>query len=200
MSYPSLNEVSSSISLISTAKQIFSSKEMSSVSLSGNEEVKSRLKFIGKIPKGVKISTKPLSLQAESMTAKLWRTWYCENRNDTQSFLSETLQRSFDILDQYLVKNAESKIVYDMIRDLNDSIEGISNLKTTYMTDLKFVCNLDVLIESIQNKIQEVYTRHPKLKRPSDEFVKHPEGLKRPSEEPLEDLRLYTPSTSPETD
>lgn len=181
MSVPSLQEVSTSLSLISAAKQIFSLNQMSSVSLNGNEEVKSRLKFIGKIPTNVKISTEPLSLQQESMTAKLLRTWNCDSRSKTQSFLSETLSRSFEILDSLLQKSPESKYVQDLLRDLEASIQGISNLRVTYNTDLKFVCNLDVLIETVQNKIQEVYVHHPFLK-------------------PFSELKLITPSTSPDSD
>ncbi len=41
----------------------------------------------------------------------------------------------------------------NMISDLKSSIEGIENLKNTYITDVKFRCDMDTIIQEINAKL-----------------------------------------------
>jgi hypothetical protein len=60
------------------------------------------------------------------------------------------------------------KIMCDnLILDLKSSREGIENLKKTYSTDLKFVCDLNCLLEFIDANLLELSPRLPILSSPS---------------------------------
>ena len=59
----------------------------------------SRLKFIGKIKKGEKINVKDMAVQPNNVYTKIHRSlMIVDNRNNTLSFILETIQKSFDEL------------------------------------------------------------------------------------------------------
>ena len=64
-----------------------------------------RLKFLGKVNKGEKINVKELTLQSEGYVTALSRSVWCvDNRNNTISFIQNTIQAAFNLI-QLLSKN-----------------------------------------------------------------------------------------------
>lgn len=121
-----------------------------------NETI-SKLKFIGKINKGDKINTRKISVQSDGITTTFLRTFITQdNRQNTLSFIQETMKRSFDLLTIYKTNN---KTKYDNLsRDLLEAISGLDNLKSTYSTDIKFCCDLECIKQDILGKNLENVT------------------------------------------
>tara|TARA_Y100000389_G_scaffold193698_1_gene222755 strand:+ start:2474 stop:2947 length:474 start_codon:yes stop_codon:yes gene_type:complete len=124
--------------------------------MDNHPEIISRLKFIGKLQKGDKINTRKMFVQSEGIITKLVRTLIRQdNRLNTLSFVQETIRRSFDLLEIYH-KSSEMKfqrLYQNMIKDLQDSVNGINNLKNTYCDDIKFCCDMDTLLQLIIAKL-----------------------------------------------
>ena len=48
----------------------------------------------------------------------------------------------------------------NLINDLKNSKNGLSNLKETYSMDIKFTCDLDTLLQTIDAKLSEIESNH----------------------------------------
>jgi len=122
-----------------------------------NKETISRLKFIGKIQIGDKINLKSMYMQTDSLITQLLRTVFQDNRNKTLVFLQDTINKAFEILKCYdkSKKNAEKIMCMNVISDLKGVRQGLKNLKETYNTDIKFCCDIDVLLQMIEAKLSE---------------------------------------------
>lgn len=128
-----------------------------------NEEILSRLKFIGYIEKGEKINVKFVHRQPNNWITKLSRSLlYPDNRSSSLKFLKEVLNRSFEILEKKIEKE-EEYIARNIYRDLVASKEGLLNLKHTYIEDSKFCCDLDVLIETTMARIEKIREENTEL-------------------------------------
>ena len=125
-----------------------------------DKEVISRLKFIGKIQKGEKINVKYMYVQQEGLITKLIRTLINQcNRQNTLNFVRSTIDKTFEIVKKCNVINKEyqQNIFNNIIEDLKNSKNGMINLKETYISDTKFGCDIDTLIQEINNKIIELH-------------------------------------------
>ena len=126
-----------------------------------NEDVDniSRLKFIGKIQKGEKINIKYMFVQQNNLFTKINRSiYYCDNRQNTLSFLTETVKKSFEDLIQH-IKNATTfdiTIANNIVQDFDNCKSGLSNLKDTYNDDLMFCCKIDKIIQDINARLEEI--------------------------------------------
>ena len=121
-----------------------------------NQEIISKLKFIGKIKKGEKVNTRHMYVQQEGLGTSISRTFvYRDNRSNVLSFVQDTIARSFELLVTFERSDAEQdKILYDLlIADLQKSTVGLVNLKMTYVDDTKFCCDMDTLLESIHARL-----------------------------------------------
>ena len=64
-----------------------------------NQEVISKLKFIGKITKGDKINTTYMFVQPEGYYTSISRSFSSyENRNNTYTFVKQVISRTFEML------------------------------------------------------------------------------------------------------
>ena len=122
-----------------------------------NKETISRLKFIGKIQIGDKINLKSMYMQTDSLITQLLRTVFQDNRNKTLVFLQDTINKAFEILKCYdkSKKNSDKIMCMNVISDLKGVRTGLKNLKETYITDVKFCCDIDVLLQLIEAKLSE---------------------------------------------
>jgi hypothetical protein len=123
-----------------------------------DSEVISKLKFIGKIGKGEKINVKNMYVQPDGFLTKISRSFInYDTRDNTFTFISGILKRSFEILSLHLnKKNSRDEIIANhLIKDITDSKTGIENLKETYADDVMFCCKLETLIEEIETKLAE---------------------------------------------
>ena len=130
------------------------------------QDIISKLKFLGRIGKGEKINVKELTLQSEGYVTAVKRTlWNVDNRNNTMSFIQTTIQAGFNLVNS-LNKSQQlgnRQIAKSMIQDILKAKTGISNLKTTYSDDTFFCCGIDTYIESVKARIAELEQTSPDL-------------------------------------
>lgn len=121
-------------------------------------ETQSKLKFIARIKEGDKINVRHLYVQPAGWLTRLARTFISQdNRMNTLSFIEDTIKRSFDIITlcQYSSKSADRTLISNVINDIEASIQGMSNLKITYIDDTMYCCKIDTLIEYTQATLTE---------------------------------------------
>lgn len=127
--------------------------------MESDKEVISRLKFIGKIQKGEKINVKYMFVQPEGIVTRISRTLINQdNRQNTLNFVRSTITRVFEIITSYSSSNKESEkhICIHLIQDLKHAMNGLTNLKDTYLSDIKFCCDIDTMTQEINAKLIEI--------------------------------------------
>ena len=114
--------------------------------MDSNQEIISKLKFIGKIKKGEKINTRHMYVQPDGLSTSIIRTFiYQDNRGNVLNFCQETISRAFELLVTYerSEKNTEQVLFGHLLTDLQHATNGLANLKFTYIADTKFCCDID---------------------------------------------------------
>ncbi len=130
--------------------------------MDNNQEITSRLKFIGKIKKSEKINTRYMFVQQTGLTTSLTRTFFHQdNRSNTLNFIQETISRAFELLITYeRSENDSDKILSShLLRDLSNCCSGLTNLKATYIDDTKFCCDMDTLLEVVTARLEEMSSK-----------------------------------------
>ena len=124
--------------------------------MESNKETISRLKFIGKIQIGDKVNLKSMYIQPDGLITQLLRSINQDNRSKTLIFLQDTISKTFEILKCYEAskKYSDQIMCANIISDLQNSKSGLNNLKETYTQDVKFVCDLDTLLQTIDAKLE----------------------------------------------
>lgn len=124
-------------------------------------DIISRLKFISKIMKGEKINTRyvknPL-VQPEGIMTTINRSIFnIDNRENTLNFLTTTIKGSFDLLNLYSKGNNsfDKTMTHNLEHDLEQSLKGLENIKSTYSSDIMFCCKIDTLIQDIIARLSE---------------------------------------------
>ena len=120
-----------------------------------DKEIISKLKFIGRIKKGEKIDTHHMIVQRCGIITSIIRTaLYQDNRNNTLTFVQTIIEMSFDLLKKF-TDQTDERMRNHMITDLKSSKNGIDALKETYVSDLKFCCDLDTIVQLIDTRLSE---------------------------------------------
>jgi len=131
--------------------------------MENNEEIISRLKFIGYIEKDEKINVRHVNRQPNTIYTKLSRTLlYPDNRFNSLKFIKDVVMRVFDIIQHYIFYN-DLIVCKSVITDLIKAKQGILNLKYTYADDTKLVCDYEILIGMINAKLLSLKESHPEL-------------------------------------
>lgn len=120
------------------------------------QSVISKLKFIGDIKKDQKINIKNVSMQPNNYTTSIVRTFIRDSRQKTLNFIQDVIDQTFQIIVFY--KNEDGKDnrkFLNILSDLEKSKRGLENLKATYSQDSKFKCDLDVVMEQIDNEMSK---------------------------------------------
>jgi len=131
--------------------------------MENREEIISRLKFISHIQKDEKIDVRHVSKQPNNFITKIYRTIiYPDNRTNTLKFIKEVIDRSFEILESYM-SNENILAVKTMLLDLIKGNQGICNLKFTYSDDIKFCCDIEVIIQNMLARIISIRNRNESL-------------------------------------
>ena len=94
--------------------------------MESGKEIISSLKFIGKLQKGDKINTKFMYRQPDGLPTRISRTFINQDNR------------------------------HNTINFIQNSREGLVNLKETYACDLKFCCDMDTILQTIHSKLKEV--------------------------------------------
>lgn len=121
-----------------------------------DKEIISRLKFIGRVRKGEKINTQHMFVQPCGFATTVSRTIISQdNRANTLNFVHTTIAKAFEILETYEKSDKESEVAMcpHIKDDLKGAMKGLESLKDTYITDVKFCCDMDTLLQSIQAKL-----------------------------------------------
>ena len=151
------------------------------------QETISKLKFLGRVNKGEKINVKELTLQTESYITSVSRSvWFVDNRNNTVSFIQNTIQAAFNLLKLLIQNNkvSDNEVAKTIVKDLNLAKNGINNLKTTYSDDTYFCCEVDTYVETMTAKLMDLKATNPDLFKVEDEKKPQP-PLVRPSEKKI---------------
>ena len=122
-----------------------------------NKETLSRLKFLGKIQIGEKINLKYMYVQNDGLLTQISRNIFQDNRNKTLIFIQDTINKAFEILNCYedSTKLSERIMCDNIIDDLKKCKSGLTNMKETYITDVKFCCDIDTMLQIIDAKLTE---------------------------------------------
>jgi len=125
--------------------------------MDNNQETISKLKFIGRLKKGDKINTRHLYIQPDSLGTTLSRTFiHQDNRENAVNFCQDTVRKSFELvaLFEKSQENGDKLLVHNLLTDLQQSMEGLANLKFTYTSDTMVCCKIDTLLENINVKLE----------------------------------------------
>ena len=128
-----------------------------------NEDIVPKLKFISRLNKGDKINVKNLYIQPNNFINKISRSFiHIDDRTNTLIFVINTVKKGFDLFLQHIDnKNPFDNILcQNILYDLKNSINGLLNLKETYVDDIMFVCKIDSLIEEIEAKLIEINNKY----------------------------------------
>ena len=83
-------------------------------------------------------------------TQTFWRYWYQENRENTWKYLDEDFNEFVMYLDRILLKVNLNKFykncIFNLLMFINDIIQGLYNLKKTYIDTKKLVSKVDSII------------------------------------------------------
>lgn len=133
------------------------------IKLEENNEIISNLKFIAKIKIGEQINVDSLSICNRNFLSGVYRSLHGESRDKTFDHICLTIKRAFEKLQAFIGSDrfSDKMLCINLIQNLVYSIDGLNNLKETYKEDRSFVCNLETLIENIQNKLDEIKESKP---------------------------------------
>jgi hypothetical protein len=110
------------------------------------DEIISRLKFIGTVKKNEKISVKNLKIQKDDLFTQITRTFVGhESRERTLNFITTTLNISYNLFNNEI----NSRVKGLILQDLEHAKAGILNIRQTYMVDSMFICRLDSVIQQL---------------------------------------------------
>ena len=138
---------------------MFRSPSQKEFSYNHHKDIMKKLKFIGKIDPGDRINVNTVSTSSNNLFSSLYRIVFKESRVKTYQFLSDVIDRSFELIILYQSsKKMSDKITCShIIEDLHHAITGLKNIQHTYMDDRNFYCDIDTLIGSIYARLAEYY-------------------------------------------
>ena len=138
---------------------MFRSPSQKEFSYNHHKDIMKKLKFIGKIDPGDRINVNNVSTSSNSLFSSVYRILFKESRVKTYQFLSDIIDRSFELIILYQnSKKMSDKITCShIIEDLHHAITGLKNIQHTYIDDRNFYCDIDTLIGSIYARLAEYY-------------------------------------------
>lgn len=115
-----------------------------------------KLTFVSKIPRGQKVNLKSMNFsESSSLVTSMKRTFYCENRIEMVEFIDSCIKEA----NSMLLSSSNCAL---LINYLVKSIDGISNLMTTYRDDPYVVSKLEVCIKHIDLIVHSCKIKHKK--------------------------------------
>jgi hypothetical protein len=154
--------------VISTLKD----KSTYNANMESNKEIISRLKFIGRLQKGEKINVRRMFVQQDGYVTAISRALINQdNRNNTLSFVQNIITRAFELVTLYERSEKESDHVMcsNLIKDLHNCKGGLSNLKDTYISDIKFCCDMDTFLQLIDARLTDLASKYTPVQVNSDD-------------------------------
>jgi uncharacterized protein YsxB (DUF464 family) len=137
------------------------------------------LKILSKLKVGDKLlyQNDLFYIDSWTYTQPLYRWYYNETRHTTLKHLNDFIQSVFNFIEiiysnemgtienNYYIQvskpqifNEEnSTLLINIINELQNTINGLNNIKQTYKQDIHFVSSIDILIEKIQVRIKKIH-------------------------------------------
>jgi|688.fasta_scaffold371972_2 hypothetical protein len=145
--------------------------------LQQNRDTITNLKWVGTFQAGDKIDSKNLCIESNTLWTPIKRLVMGESRTTTFSFLSSTIDRSFDIISTYVHSDKTSDRIYcsNIVKDLVKAVDGLKAMQKTYKDDTQFRCSIDTVIEGVQGRLIELQEKFPMI-IPSNLNVAEEEG------------------------
>ena len=130
-----------------------------------NRDIVTRLKFIGTFQPGEKIDVKNLRIESNNIFTPIKRLIQGESREQTYSFLNNTVDRAFEIVIAYgkSEKISERLLCKNILEDMIKAIKGLQNIQKTYKDDKLFYCNIETIIETIHSRLSETKDKYSEL-------------------------------------
>lgn len=128
-----------------------------------NDDIIPKLKFISRLNKGDKINVKNLYIQPNNFINKISRSFiHIDDRTNTLIFVNNTIKKGFDLFLHHIESNNpfDTILCQNILCDLKKAINGLLNLKETYVDDIMFVCKIDSLIEDIDARLIEIGNKY----------------------------------------
>ena len=142
-----------------------------------------RLKFMGTLMPHEKINPATLQIENIGLWTSILRTLSGSSRETTMNFFTNTIERTFEILEANLhsPKTSDKVFCANTVGDLINAVKGIKSAQVTYTKDKLIVCELEALIESVQAFISDLEQRYPEILK----LIKH--NHRAPVEPPMPD-------------
>lgn len=124
-----------------------------------------RLKFMGTISSHEKINPSTLQVENTGLFTALFRTLSGSSRSTTMNFFTNTIERTFEIVEANLhsTKTADRVFCANTVTDLINAVNGLKAAQVTYAKDKLIVCELEALIENVQAFIMDLQKRSPEI-------------------------------------
>lgn len=150
--------------MFNTLKLMFA-QDKNSIILERNREIITRLKFISTFQPGEKINTSLLHIESNSIFTPIKRMINGESRSSTLQFISNTIDRSFEIINTLSFSDqlSDKMLCTTIISDMINTIQGLKNIQKTYHSDKLFGCTIDTIIDNIHAKCMELKLKKPDL-------------------------------------
>jgi len=126
-----------------------------------HKDVIKKLKFISRIEVGERINVHSVSTASNNWFTSIYRSFFKESRAKTFQFLSEVIDRSFELIVIYQDSSKISDRITcaQILEDILGSIKGLTNVQQTYVEDRNFYCDIDTLIGSIFARLAEFHEK-----------------------------------------
>jgi len=124
-----------------------------------------KLKFMGTLSPHEKIDPFNLKVETSSLWTPLKRLMSGSSRDTTMYFFSSTLERTFEIIEASLhsSKTADQVFCSNTVADLINAVKGLRAAQITYGNDKIVMCELEVLIETVQAFLMDLQKRAPAI-------------------------------------
>jgi len=120
------------------------------------EDVFINLRLISKINQGEKLLQTDKHINIDTSYFQVVTRWFRgASRNETISFIQKVLAKSFEFSDKLIEDEIDesSQKLLRLNTDLKNSLEGLANLKVTYMYDKLIQSEIDVLIDNVRSRL-----------------------------------------------
>jgi hypothetical protein len=120
------------------------------------EDVFINLRLISKINQGEKLLQTDKHINIDTSYFQVITRWFRgASRNESISFIQKILAKAFDFSDKLIEDEIDesSQKLLRLNTDLKNCLEGLANLKVTYMYDKLIQSEIDVLIDNVRSRL-----------------------------------------------
>jgi hypothetical protein len=120
------------------------------------EDVFINLRLISKINQGEKLLQSDKHINIDTSYFQVITRWFRgASRNETINFIQKVLAKSFEFSDKLIEDEIDesSQKLLRLNTDLKNCLEGLANLKVTYMYDKLIQSEIDVLIDNVRSRL-----------------------------------------------